>query len=978
MSSNAADGGEAVQPETPADSTQSKFLPWAKKHQDLIALLFLTVLALIPRLYRLSSAPPGLNADELFNAVDAISLGPGNWQIYFEGNFGRESLFLYLMAIPLKLFGQEIWALRLPAVLLGTGTVLLAYLIGKQAFNRRIGFIAGALIAVSLWPIMQSRWGLRAVSLTFFTALTVYLYGRLLNHEGRGIGGWLAAGFALGLTMYTYIPARLFPLVIAGWLLWLSILDTGWLRRQWPKIVLSLGVALLVFAPFGLYMIRYPDKFDQRVSGLWETVENKLEGDPDSLLERVVSVPLMFTFQGDTEGRYHVPERPVFDPLTSLFFYLGVGVSLWLAFRKGGDPTLRAGYGLLPLWTLVMLAPNFITGANTSFLRGAGAIVPIYLLTAIGVDFVYTSLLRHWPERSVLWRWSLAGFVALGLLVTLVDSWRTYFETWINNPTAREAWHADLGLIGRYLDQNPPAKGEQIFIAYDYVLDASPQVFAYNSDEAATWFDYQNTFAWRPGATKGLYITSVDKLVDALALERLASQAEIEEVAFENGDPALTVYRVDPEDIDWSPENSHVLDFQDGPRLIGYDILDTLFRGDTVNLSLHWEVPGDRQGLPNRLAFIQARLEDASGNVWSQAENLLGYPQSGWQEGDRFVQFLDLEIPDGMPPGPAFFGFGIRDWESGPYRVQTSPAGGPDTASPLAGPLIVRSKPVSDFVLDADAVVFDDSLALLGSSFSTLIAPGLPLDLSLDWLALEDLAEDYQVQLQITGPDSSVVVHEQRFPMWPGTYPPSEWGAGERVTTFHRMEVPVDIETIDNPNLRVQILKPGESNSVSMTQGANTLAQMTWSLREHDFELPQITHPVSARFGESIELIGYDLDESDSQPGGELRLTLYWRALDTPSDGYTVFNHLVGSDGQFQGQLDSPPIGEAWLTASWLPGEVIVDERIIPIHPDAPGGLTRLVVGLYTAGDLVRLPVYLDGTPQQGDQLELTEVLVRP
>ncbi|HET6444475.1 MAG TPA: glycosyltransferase family 39 protein, partial [candidate division Zixibacteria bacterium] len=336
MSSNAADGGEAVQPETPADSTQSKFLPWAKKHQDLIALLFLTVLALIPRLYRLSSAPPGLNADELFNAVDAISLGPGNWQIYFEGNFGRESLFLYLMAIPLKLFGQEIWALRLPAVLLGTGTVLLAYLIGKQAFNRRIGFIAGALIAVSLWPIMQSRWGLRAVSLTFFTALTVYLYGRLLNHEGRGIGGWLAAGFALGLTMYTYIPARLFPLVIAGWLLWLSILDTGWLRRQWPKIVLSLGVALLVFAPFGLYMIRYPDKFDQRVSGLWETVENKLEGDPDSLLERVVSVPLMFTFQGDTEGRYHVPERPVFDPLTSLFFYLGVGVSLWLAFRKGG------------------------------------------------------------------------------------------------------------------------------------------------------------------------------------------------------------------------------------------------------------------------------------------------------------------------------------------------------------------------------------------------------------------------------------------------------------------------------------------------------------------------------------------------------------------------------------------------------------------------------------------------------------------
>ena len=136
-----ANDRNSTQPEEPTG--HSSLLQWAARHQEFLALLFLTILALIPRLYRISSVPEGLNADELFNAVDALSLGPGSWQIYFEGNYGREALFLYLMAIPLKLFGQEIWALRLPAAILGTGGVLLAYLTGRQSFNRKIGFIAG-------------------------------------------------------------------------------------------------------------------------------------------------------------------------------------------------------------------------------------------------------------------------------------------------------------------------------------------------------------------------------------------------------------------------------------------------------------------------------------------------------------------------------------------------------------------------------------------------------------------------------------------------------------------------------------------------------------------------------------------------------------------------------------------------------------------------------------------------------------------
>ena len=89
-----------------------------ERWQTRLILLTIAVVALFVRLYRLSSFPPGLNGDELFNAMDALRIGR-EWPIYFEGNFGREALFFYLLAPSLRLLGETIFALRLPAVLPG-------------------------------------------------------------------------------------------------------------------------------------------------------------------------------------------------------------------------------------------------------------------------------------------------------------------------------------------------------------------------------------------------------------------------------------------------------------------------------------------------------------------------------------------------------------------------------------------------------------------------------------------------------------------------------------------------------------------------------------------------------------------------------------------------------------------------------------------------------------------------------------------
>jgi hypothetical protein len=397
----------------------------------------------------------------------------------------------------------------------------------------------------------------------------------------------------------------------------------------------------------------------------------------------------------------------------------------------------------------------------------------------------------------------------------------------------------------------------------------------------------------------------------------------------------------------------------------------TVYRGETIPVILHWTIPDDQQPLPNQLTTAQVFLEDDSGNLWGQAEKLLGYPQANWQPGDDFLQLVQLEVPAGLPPGPAYLRFGLRDWQGQPYEIASSGAA-------RYGPFLAFSRPLTDIVLDPETPVFEGGLALREAVFSSLVVPGLPVNISLDWLALEQPPEDYRVQLQLREAGDEDPLASQEFELWPDVYPPSEWQRGEQVTTLHQLRIPLEITAESDLRLSIQLLPAEGDISLSLTQGEPFEAELTLQVRDYLFEAPQIPHQLEARFGENIRLLGYGLDTADARPGGEVRLTLYWQAIDTPRQGYTVFNHLIGPDGQSYGQFDSPPVSDAWLTQTWLPGEIIIEERTIPINANAIPGQYHINIGLYTAFDLTRLPIWLNGQPQPGDQLSVVSFQLSP
>ncbi len=136
---------------------------------------------------------------------------------------------------------------------------------------------------------------------------------------------------------------------------------------------------------------------------------------------------------------------------------------------------------------------------------------------------------------------------------------------------------------------------------------------------------------------------------------------------------------------------------------------------------------------------------------------------------------------------------------------------------------------------------------------------------------------------------------------------------------------------------------------------------------------------MSARLGESIQLLGYDLDQQEAAAGDTLRLTLYWHALSEIESSYTVFNHLIDDENRTWGQSDGIPGDGALPTSSWISGEYVVDEYEIPVQSDTPPGEYLLEAGMYDLTTMLRLPIVDSEGAVLGDRilLEATPVRVR-
>ncbi len=100
-------------------------------------------------------------------------------------------------------------------------------------------------------------------------------------------------------------------------------------------------------------------------------------------------------------------------------------------------------------------------------------------------------------------------------------------------------------------------------------------------------------------------------------------------------------------------------------------------------------------------------------------------------------------------------------------------------------------------------------------------------------------------------------------------------------------------------------------------------------------QVPADVRPLDVSYGDSLYLVGYRLEEETVAPGGYLPLTLYWLSRRPIDSDYTVNVTVVGEHDDMLASVFTRAGSGVFPTSMWVPGDVVVQDIILPIDADA-------------------------------------------
>lgn len=422
----------------------------------LLGLGAIFLLALGLRLFRLDELPFGLWRDEARHGLVALRIAedPAYRPAYvLDQRVHLPGLGLYPFALALELLGVGQRELRSATALAGALTVLPLYAVGARLSGRRaVGLGAALALAASSWHISISRLAFPTafeplLSLSAWWLLLVALDPappRPVHGAARPLAA-LGAGLLLGAAAQTYHTGRVTPAAAALLALLLLGRDPGaWRRWLACAAAAALGFGLAV-APLAAYALARPGDFNDRVGDVFLLGEAALRGRaPLSALDANLGRHLlMFTAEGDANGRHHAPLRPLLDIVSGAGLLLGIAGLL----RSLGDWRSRFLLGALA----VGLLPGLLAVDAPHAMRTFGAVGPACLVVALG----WAGLLRLAAPRpsgaAAPARPLAAGAAALAVVAAVALNAWLYFAAMPGDPRVFAGFYPVQSRMGAYV-----------------------------------------------------------------------------------------------------------------------------------------------------------------------------------------------------------------------------------------------------------------------------------------------------------------------------------------------------------------------------------------------------------------------------------------------------------------------------------------------------------------------------------------------
>jgi 4-amino-4-deoxy-L-arabinose transferase-like glycosyltransferase len=416
------------------------------RRTEILALIAIMAVTIFFRAFRFFEFPPGIWFDEGVIATDAIYLlEEEHFAVWRDTNFGRATLYPYMVAASFKLFGFTLFALRIVPVVAGIAAVFAFYFLARSIAGPVPALAATALLAVSRWATTFSRVSWDPALVPLFAILSVLFFVRAVQTRPdeqplRHYGFFALAGASLAAGLYSHPSFRVVPIVMAVFVLYVLVREWRMLWKRRIGMVVYAATFAIVLAPLAHFALFNQDKFLERTRtvSVFREVENQESWDP--LRNNVRANFRMMNVAGDRNGRHNLPGEPMLDDVTAVWFVLGFAVSFWSirSWRRGA---------IWP-WYVLALVPGAltITFENPSAIRVIGAIPPIYLMAALSIAVFYRALI---PYRGG----SVVFLVLVGSLLVLSGgfNYHTFFERQAKNQHVHDGFTPEYRHVGEVI-----------------------------------------------------------------------------------------------------------------------------------------------------------------------------------------------------------------------------------------------------------------------------------------------------------------------------------------------------------------------------------------------------------------------------------------------------------------------------------------------------------------------------------------------
>jgi hypothetical protein len=932
------------------------------------AALGLTALAFALRLHDLGV--PNLTGDEWFMLRNHDE-GP-LWIIHQARVFEPHPLLYYLsLAGWIELAGRTEFALRLPSVAYGVLVVPALIGLGRALLGSRVGLMAGTLAAINPYQIVESQNARDYAMVAGLSAIASLLFIRAVRRGRRG--DWLAYGAAMLLALNAHYDAAL---VFAAHVAYLVMCYAAPRWRAWRERAhgrLAADSGLFSPLPGG---------------------EGGGEGEPVSVAagrsnpeaRRVRSFPLTLTLspgRGDRTSALTLILSPWERGLGAAARTMAMVAILFAAMVLYALPGLLAYHGYFPNpvgpWqVLARSLATFSLGADSGISRAA----PLFVLALVGLGWlaarrpavaIFLALYALLPVALVSVLFAFRPMfderylivLAPGYLLLLAAGIEVFFRLRIAWPVGIMAAAGALtltipALTQTYRDmttQRADYRGMAAWVsAYGKQEDAivatgygQAELFGYyvTGRRATQVLDQPDQIAKSLptllGPGRGIWLLPYwENPADLAALDQLNRAAVPIAERWFNGARAL--YYASPQELSQPSAARGIWDERlalTGVRLTGGAVRP----GEAIGAELDWKV-GAAEPTP-KMSF---RLFDGQGNVVVQRDTLR-FPTSQVGPGDAVTR-TGLFVPLVTAPGTYSMTLLLYRTNGDALPLVTdypSPDGALTLGQIVVAPRAGAVPPGEVSVGQRDDQAFPSGVTLLGHDpIDGTHTTGDTLTVQLIWQANRAHLPELQRTLELRDPAGRVVgaVNATILP----AYPTSSWVAGQIVEERARFQVP---PTIGNgPYALTLRVGPGDGPVAN-------LGRVVVAGPDRSFAKPTVAHAVNARFGSFATLLGFDLDHPHVAPGGRVGLTFFWDAAGAADRRYTVFVHLLDSEGKIRGQIDRPPLAGTRPTDGWTAGEYLRDSYDPAIGGDAPVGRYQIEVGLYDPATGARVPVVL-------------------